>query len=74
MIISCKRNLSKTFTIDIGKESLTNEFERQAATRKERIRTDQEPRELDRCYADIEAAIQGAGAKPEKRKSKGFER
>lgn len=55
-------NLSKTFTMDIGKESLTNEFERQAATRKERIRTDQEPRELDRCYADIEAAIQGAGA------------
>ena len=55
-------NLSKTFTMDIRKESLKNEFERQAATRRERIRADQEARELDRRYAAIEAAIHGAGA------------
>ena len=54
-------NISKTFNMDIGKEALLNEFERQAAHRKEHIRAEQESGELDRYYADIEAAIQGAG-------------
>ena len=55
-------NISKTFNMDIGKEALLSEFKRQAAFREDRLRDDQETRELDRYYADIEAAIQGAGA------------
>ena len=43
------------------KRCIENEFERQAAHRKEHIRAEQESGELDRYYADIEAAIQGAG-------------
>lgn len=55
-------NISKTFNMDIGKEALLNEFERQAALRKERTQAEQESGELDKYYADIEAALQGAGA------------
>lgn len=55
-------NISKTFNMNINKEALLNEFERQAAIRQDNIRAEQESRELDRYYADIEAAIQGAGA------------
>ena len=55
-------NISKTFNINIGKESLLHEFERQKNLRKERIRAEQEARELDRYYAGIEAAIAGADA------------
>ena len=55
-------NISKTFNMNISKEALLNEFERQATIRQNNIRAEQESRELDRYYADIEAAIQGAGA------------
>ena len=50
-------NISKTFNLNIGKESLIHEFERQAALRSDRIRAEQESRELDRYYADIESAL-----------------
>ena len=55
-------NIAKTFNMTIGKEELLNEFERQKALREKRIRDEADARELDRYYADIEAAIQGAGA------------
>ena len=55
-------NISKTFNMNISKEALLNEFERQAAIRQDNIRAEQKSRELDRYYADIEEAIQGAGA------------
>lgn len=55
-------NITRTFNMNIGKEPLLNEFERQAALRDNRIRAEQDRGETDRHYADIEAAIQRAGA------------
>lgn len=57
-------NLSKTFHLDISKEALTNEFERQAAARKairyEREHADrQELAELERYYREVQDAAGG---------------
>lgn len=57
-------NLSKTFHLDISKEVLTNEFERQAAAREETAqyerelaaRREQEDAELERYYREVQDA------------------
>lgn len=51
-------NISKTFEMDISKEALLHEFERQnAKSRADRER--KEAAELERYYAEVESAIQG---------------
>lgn len=56
-------NLSKTFSLDISKEALLNEFERQNEIRldRDKERADQ----LDRYYAEVESAIQRNGTSGE---------
>lgn len=57
-------NLSKTFHLDISKEALTDEFERQAAVREETARyereladrREQESAELERYYREVQDA------------------
>jgi len=61
-------NLSKTFHLDILKETLANEFERQTAVRKETARyeweladrREQESAELERYYREVQDAAGGA--------------
>ena len=61
-------NLSKTFHLDISKETLANEFERQTAVRKETARyeweladrREQESAELERYYREVQDAAGGA--------------
>ena len=61
-------NLSKTFHLDISKEALTNEFERQAAVREETARYEREladrreweNAELERYYREVQDAAGGA--------------
>ena len=61
-------NLSKTFSLDINKEALLYEFERQneihlARTKAERDK--QRAEQLDKYYAEVESAIQGNGTSGE---------
>lgn len=61
-------NLSKTFHLDISKEALTHEFERQAEAREETARNErelanrreQEYAELERYYREVQDAARGA--------------
>ena len=61
-------NLSKTFHLDISKEALTNEFERQAAAREQTAqyereladRREREDAELERYYREVQDAAGGA--------------
>ena len=61
-------NLSRTFHLDISKEALTNEFERQAAARDAAARyereladrREQELTELERYYREVQDAAGGA--------------
>ena len=61
-------NLSKTFHLDISKEALTDEFERQAAVRGQSARyerelaerREQESAELERYYREVQDAASGA--------------
>lgn len=61
-------NLSKTFHLDISKEALINEFERQAAAREETAqyerkfadRREWEDAELERYYREVQDAAGGA--------------
>lgn len=56
-------NLSNTFNIDIGKESLLYEFKRQEEKRRsERERADAEQRKLDEYYRQVAAADAGITA------------
>ena len=58
-------NLSKTFSLDISKEALLNEFERQNEIRLARAKADRErerEEQLDKYYAEVESAINGTGA------------
>lgn len=57
-------NLSKTFSLDINKEALLYEFERQNEIRLARAKAErdkQRAEQLDKYYAEVEAAIQGNG-------------
>ena len=57
-------NLSKTFSLDITKEALLNEFERQNEIRLARAKADRErerEKQLDKYYAEVESAIKGTG-------------
>ena len=61
-------NLSKTFSLDINKEALLYEFERQNEIRLARAKAEREkqrPEQLDKYYAEVESAIQGNGASGE---------
>ena len=61
-------NLSKTFHLDISKEALINEFERQATAREQTAqyerelanRREQESEELERYYLEVQDAAGGA--------------
>ena len=61
-------NLSKTFHLDISKEALISEFERQAAAREQTAqyerkfadRREREDAELERYYREVQAAAGGA--------------
>ena len=61
-------NLSKTFHLDISKEALANEFERQAAAREQTAqygrkfadRREREDAELERYYREVQDAAGGA--------------
>jgi hypothetical protein len=58
-------NLSKTFSLDISKEALLNEFERQNEIRLSRAKADRDKEradQLDKYYAEVESAIQRTGA------------
>ena len=61
-------NLSKSFSIDISKEALLNEFERQNEIRLAKLKADRDRAEeraraeqLDKYYTEVESAIQGNG-------------
>lgn len=61
-------NLSKTFSLDINKEALLYEFERQNEIRLARTKAErdkQRAEQLDKYYAEVESAIQGNGASGE---------
>ena len=61
-------NLSKTFSLDINKEALLYEFERQNEIRLARAKAErdkQRAEQLDKYYAEVESAIQGNGASGE---------
>lgn len=61
-------NLSKTFSLDINKEALLYEFERQNEIRLARAKAErdkQRAEQLDKYYAEIESAIQGNGTSGE---------
>lgn len=61
-------NLAKTFHLDISKEALINEFERQAAVREQTARyereladrRERENAELEQYYLEIQGAVSGA--------------
>lgn len=52
-------NLSRTFSMNIGKESLTDEFERQAASGKERTDPEHDALDYAKYYAEVESALSG---------------
>lgn len=57
-------NLSKTFSLDISKEALLYEFERQNEIRLARAKAEREKQraeQLDKYYAEVESAITGTG-------------
>ena len=63
-------NISKTFSIDISKEVLLHEFERQNELRLEREKSERhkaaereryKQQQLDKYYAEVESAINGVG-------------
>lgn len=57
-------NLSKTFSLDITKEVLLNEFERQNEIRLAKAKADRDKeraKQLDKYYAEVESAVQGTG-------------
>ena len=61
-------NLSKTFSLDISKEALLYEFERQNEIRLARAKAErdkQRAEQLDKYYAEVESAIQGNGTPEE---------
>lgn len=61
-------NLSKTFSLDISKEALLYEFERQNEIRLARAKADRDrerAEQLDKYYAEVESAIQGNGTSGE---------
>lgn len=61
-------NLSKTFSLDISKEALLYEFERQNEIHLARAKAErdkQRAEQLDKYYAEVESAIQGNGASGE---------
>lgn len=61
-------NLSKTFSLDINKEALLYEFERQNEIRLVRAKAErdkQRAEQLDKYYAEVESAIQGNGTSGE---------
>lgn len=61
-------NLSKTFSLDISKEALLYEFERQNEIRLARAKAErdkQRAEQLDKYYAEVESAIQGNGTSGE---------
>ena len=61
-------NLSKTFSLDISKEVLLNEFERQNEIRLARAKADRDKQradQLDKYYAEVESAIQRTGTSGE---------
>lgn len=61
-------NLSKTFSLDINKEALLYEFERQNEIRLARAKAErdkQRAEQLDKYYAEVESAIQGNGTSGE---------
>lgn len=53
-------NISKTFSMDINKEALNHEFERQNAERIRNRKSDEA--ELERYYAELDSAISGTGS------------
>ena len=61
-------NLSKTFSLDINKEALLYEFERQNEIRLARAKAErdkQRAEQLDKYYAEVESVIQGNGTSGE---------
>lgn len=61
-------NLSKTFSLDINKEALLYEFDRQNEIRLARAKAErdkQRAEQLDKYYAEVESAIQGNGTSGE---------
>lgn len=62
-------NISKTFNMNIGKEALIYEFERQKAIREERARAEQEEsrrnEELERYVSELDDYIKAAGSNRE---------
>ena len=62
-------NISKTFNMNIGKEALIHEFERQKAIREERARAEQEEsrrnEELERYVSELDDYIKAAGSNRE---------
>ena len=60
-------NIEKTFAMDINKESLIHEFERQNELRIAKLRSehDQADSELRKYYAEIDAAVSGTGTAEE---------
>ena len=66
-------NISKTFNMNIGKEALIYEFERQKAIREERARAEQEENrrneELERYVSELDDYIKAAGSNREPEKN-----
>ena len=63
-------NLNNTFNIDVGKEALYGEFERQRNNRERKQQLDREYRQqsdeqIKQYYAEVESAIAGTGADTE---------
>ncbi len=57
-------NLSKTFSMDISKEALLNEFERQNEIHLARAKADRDKEradQLDKYYAEVQSSINGDG-------------
>lgn len=71
-------NISKTFNMNIGKEALIHEFERQKAIREERARAEQEEsrrnEELEQYFSELDNYIkaEGSNREPAKEDSRAF--
>ena len=71
-------NISKTFNMNIGKEALIHEFERQKAIREERARAEQEENrrnaELEQYFSELDYYIkaEGSNREPAKEDSRAF--
>lgn len=71
-------NISKTFNMNIGKEALIHEFERQKAIREERARAEQEENrrneELEQYVSELDDYIKATGSnrEPAKEDSRAF--